>query len=240
MTAAKLRQVDAATLYSFAHQLYWEFRRLGEGSYRVRIDKTEEQKLSAALRGFPLSAAQELALKKEERRLKTEVRAGRLQEEDSPGRSGRKTLLRNLREGQNAAQRGWLGSVATQQATKQLKIPGEPEVLEALLREDLPRKVQIICTDSHNWPLPVGGILPLYLSQHAREFVAAKRDRRFPTSSRPSSRLKQIWFLSRALAGAVFGVKTRTAINLVGSKRPDQSFEESRSAKPLRKNRRKK
>ena len=86
-----------------------------------------------------------------------------------------------------------------------------------------------------NWPIAAGSVLPMYLSQHAAEFIAAKHDKRFPLSDRPTSQLKQLWFLSRALAAALYGVKLRTAINLVGSKRPEEVFEESRAAKPLRK-----
>lgn len=78
-------------------------------------------------------------------------------------------------------------------------------------------------------------VLPLYLSEHAVEFVAALNDPRYPLASvRPTTRLKQLWFLSRALAGAIFGVKTRTAINLVGSRRPEQTFEDARAAEPTR------
>jgi len=77
--------------------------------------------------------------------------------------------------------------------------------------------------------------------QYAEQYVAALNDPRFPTcdtSKRSSTRLKQLWFLSRALAGAVFGVKPRTAINLVGSMRPEQVFQEARAGKPARKTRR--
>jgi hypothetical protein len=98
-------------------------------------------------------------------------------------------------------------------------------------------RVEIL--DLPAWPISMGSVLPMYLTKHAVEFIAAKKDRRFPRSGRPSSRLKQLWFLSRALAGAIFGMKTRTAINIVGSKRPEQVFEESRAAKPLRRKRKK-
>lgn len=71
------------------------------------------------------------------------------------------------------------------------------------------------------------------LGQYACEFIAARKDTRFLRSTdRPTSRLKQLWFLSRALAGALYGVGTRTAMNLVGSMRPEQMFEESREGKP--------
>jgi hypothetical protein len=82
-----------------------------------------------------------------------------------------------------------------------------------------------------NWPMTVGSVLPLYLSKYAESFIAAKNDPHFPASKRPTSRLKQFWFLSRALAGAAFGIEPRTAINLVGSRLPDKVIEAGRLAK---------
>jgi hypothetical protein len=73
------------------------------------------------------------------------------------------------------------------------------------------------------------------LSSHADQFIEAKNNRRFPGSDRPSNRDKQIWFLSRALAGAVHGIAARTAINLVGSKTPKAAFADSNSARATRK-----
>lgn len=144
---------------------------------------------------------------------------------------------------------------AAEMATKELNIPGESEIIRELLEARTPRQIRNICADSQsqitivtspsetkminvpNWPRPVGSVLPTQLSRFASQFIAAKNDPRFPKSAiRPSSRLKQLWFLSRALAGALYGIKTRTAINLVGSKRPEVVFNESRSAKRLRKN----
>ena len=145
------------------------------------------------------------------------------------------------------------------EATKQLRVPGEPEVIKELLEAETPDQVREICKDAFarvnceiapgtfreltlpNWPISVGSVLPRYLSEYASEFLAAKSDPRFPKSAmRPSSQLKQLWFLSRALAGALYGLTTRTAINLVGSKRPEEVFEESRAAKSLRKTARRK
>jgi hypothetical protein len=42
------------------------------------------------------------------------------------------------------------------------------------------------------------------------------------------------------LAGALYGVSTRTAINLVGSLRPEETAERSRFGKPERKRMRRK
>jgi len=179
-----------------------------------------------------------------------EIRAGRLKEAD------KETRLRDLEASQLFVTRDWLHGQAAEKARKQLRVPGEPDVLKALLQARRPDRVRAICEDAFvprtvqiepgitkqitmpNWPIPAGSLLPSNLSQYAPAFIAAKKDRRFPKSTqRPSSRLKQLWFLSRALAGALFGVTTRTAINLVGSKRPEQVFQESRAAKPSRKQR---
>jgi hypothetical protein len=90
------------------------------------------------------------------------------------------------------------------------------------------------------WPIPAGSTLPTYLSEYAEQYIAALHDRRFPrcdTATRPTNRLKQFWFLSHALAGALYGVTTRTAMNLVGSLRPEEIFQVSRDAKPKRRRR---
>jgi hypothetical protein len=143
----------------------------------------------------------------------------------------------------------------TEEATRQLRIPGEPDVFDALLSAQTTEQVKEICRDAltevtreihgverkltvPNWPISSGSVLPMYLSQYAAEFLAAKTHPKYPRSAtRPTTRLKQIWFLSRVLAGALYGVRARTAVNLVGSKRPEQVFNESRSSKSTRKHR---
>jgi hypothetical protein len=148
------------------------------------------------------------------------------------------------------------GLILAQEASrKRLPVPAQPDVLRALMGAKTPAQVRDICkgafvrrkvevvdpitskpagyrdVEIRNWPIASGSMFPRHLSQYAEQFIVAKQDSRFPHSSRPTNLLKQLWFLSRALAGAVFGIQTRTAINLVGSKRPEQIFEESRAAK---------
>ncbi len=134
-----------------------------------------------------------------------------------------------------------------------VKVSAERDVVERLLKATRPAQIVDICKDAfttrefedeygtvrkirvpHNWPISGESKLPSSLSKHAAEFIAAKNDPRFPKSSRPTNLLKQLWFLSRALAGAVQGIKTRTAINLIGAMRPEESFELSRGAKRKR------
>ena len=138
-------------------------------------------------------------------------------------------------------------------ADKEIEIPGRPDVLKALLNASTARQVRNICHDAYvqkvveiqpgvfeniktpNWPINAISPLPSCLEHYAEQFVRAKRDPKYPRSNRPSTLLKQLWFLSRALAGAVFRESPRTSINLVGSMRPEELFEESGAAKPKRK-----
>ena len=249
MTAGRPRRVDPQTLYVFAHQFYWDFRRLAEGSYRHRLNQGKYNRLLAEAERTQLSDEQKSSVK---RHVEEEIRAGRLKQEEKQRR------LRDEEDGLLRATQEWHRFEAADEAKEVVKIPGEPGVLRALLRAKAPKQVRRICKDAFvtregedepgrtgsivvpNWPLSGGSVLPYHLSRHAEEFVAALRDRRFPRSDRPSNQLKQLWFRSRALAGAIFGIKARTAINLVGSRRPEQMFEESRAGKPVRRKRRKK
>jgi hypothetical protein len=246
MTAGRPTEADPGTLYSFAHQFYWDFRRVAEGSTRRRLDRPFYEKLVDRIK------KKELRLTAEERAHhealgKEEIHSRRLKESETAN------WLCNAEESQLFVNRDWFCELAARKATKQLKVPGEPDVIAELLVAETSEDIKRICEEAFttrnievqpnifrevkvpNWPISVGSVLPSYLSQFASEFIAARQDTRFPKSTtRPSSRLKQLWFLSRALAGALYGVSTRTAINLVGSMRPEEIFEESRDGKPER------
>jgi len=246
MTAGRPRKADPGTLYAFAHMFYWELRQLAEGAIRQRFNAPEYETRAAEIgkMELELTPTQETHI---EALAEAEIRCGRLEVQEKA------QWLRNAKASQLTATRDWLCRLEADKATKQLRVPGEPEIITELLKAETPSQVREICNDAFsvvnrevapgvirelaipNWPIPVGSTLPSYLSQYATEFIAAKKDSRFPMSTdRPTSRLKQLWFLSRALAGASYGVKTRTAINLVGSKRPEESFEDSNAAKPVR------
>jgi hypothetical protein len=252
MPAGRPRQVDPGTLYAVAHQLYWDFRRLAEGRPRQFLDRRKREELNRRVEKAKLqpSRARKARL---EQMAEEEIRNGRLNpiEKDQ--------WLRDTEEGERLARRVSLHQSLAERFTKRLKFRAELDVLEALLDpKTSPEQVREICKDAFMtrtfeiepgvtkavevpaWPISVGSTLPTYLSQHAEQYVAALQDRRFPrcdVSRRPSNQLKQFWFLSRALAGAICGIKTRTAINLVGSMRPEQVFRESRDGKPARKQR---
>jgi hypothetical protein len=246
MAAGRPKRVNPSALYMVAHDLYRDFRLLAEGKKRFWFDEREYERLKAEPITEPARfSPQERALL--EARVEEEVRTGHFKAVDKAKR---------LRDLECEESRGIRDYFAKEEAVKEKRFPGEPEVLKVLLDPDTtPEQIRELCKDAfmtrmvtvgtemHEaevpaWPIVHGSVLPGYLSQHAEEFVAAKRDPRFPgcdVSRRPTNQLKQLWFLSRALAGAVFGVKTRTAINLVGSTRPELLFEYSRAAKPKRK-----
>jgi hypothetical protein len=58
---------------------------------------------------------------------------------------------------------------------------------------------------------------------YAEQFIAAKNHRKFPNGrTRKSTLLEKLWFLSRALAGAIYTREVGTVLNLIPSTRPDQ------------------
>ena len=254
MGAGRPSKADPGSLYVFAHQFYWHFRLLAEGKVRWRFDEKKYRQLSEGLEDIPLVDDEDR--KRHQQIVDEEIRTGRLDA------SQREERLLYIADSELQVRRESYRREATQAAQIGIKVPGEPDFIKLLLDPNMiPEQVREICKDAlmirtlevgpgvmkdvevPAWPIPVGSPLPTYLSQYAEQYVEALRDPRFPRcdiSVRPSNRLKQFWFLSRALAGAVFGVATRTAINLVGSLRPEEIFEESRDAKRARKRLRRK
>jgi hypothetical protein len=249
MGAGRPSKADPGSLYVFAHQFYWHFRLLADGKARWRFDEEKFQQLTEGLEDIALVDDEDR--KRHQQIVDEEIRTGRLEA------SRREERLVDIADSELLVRRESYRREATQEARIKIKVPGEPDVIKLLLDPNtIPEQVREICKEAlmirtlevapgvmkdvevPAWPIPVGSPLPTYLSQYAEQYVEALRDPRFPRcdiSIRPSNRLKQFWFLSRALAGAVFGVTTRTAINLVGSLRPEEIFEESRDAKPARK-----
>jgi hypothetical protein len=256
MGAGRPTKVDSGTLYTFAHQFYWDFRRIAEGMARWRINTQKQKQLEAELDQKSDAQLREEGRRDRERMVEDEICAGVLKEDQSESR------LREIEEAEIPVTREWLRRGIADEAREEHRFRGEPDVINALLDpRTTPERVRDICKEAFMsrsfevepgvmkevevpaWPIPPGSPFPGYLSQYAEQYVEALRDRRFPrcdVSARPSTRLKQFWFLSRALAGALFGVSTRTAINLVGSLRPEEIYEKSRDAKPERKRTRRK
>jgi hypothetical protein len=256
MAAGRPQKADPGSLYAFAHQFYWDFRRIAAGMPRWRINTQKQKQLEEELNQVSDAELREEGRRGRERRVEDEIRAGVLKEHQ------RESRLREIEDAEIPVTRESLRRGIADEAREEHRFRGEPEVIEALLDpKATPQRVRDICKEAFMsrrvevepgvmkevevpaWPIPPGSPFPGYLSQYAEQYVEALRDRRFPgcdVSARPSTRLKQFWFLSRALAGALFGVTTRTAINLVGSLRPEELFEESRDAKPERKRTRRK
>jgi hypothetical protein len=240
-------------MHAVAHMFYWELRAIDEGKRRWRFDSKKYEELTNDVDALPL-------VDDEDR-----LRYGRIVDEEIQtgllelGR--REERLRDIENAELSARRDWYEREALGEAQVEIKVRGERDVVDRLLDPSItPEQVRVLCRDAFMprkfkvgaethmvmapaWPIPVGSTLPGYLSQYAEQHVEALNDPRFPrcdVTDRPSTRLKQLWFVSRALAGALWGVKTRTAINLVGSLRPEEAFEESRNAKPERKRMRRK
>jgi hypothetical protein len=245
------KKADPGSLYAFAHQFYWDFRRLSAGRSRQLFDKKRYAKWEARLPKARIEITKR-GMSRIENLVDNEILAAQLSSEE------RENRIIYIADAERSARRDQLYRVIAQRMTKRKKVPGEPEVVRILLDPNTtPNQIRELCRQAvmtisrklgsetpeievSVWPIPAGSTLPTYLSQYAEQYVAALRDRRFPRCDvwmRPSNRRKQMWFASRALAGALFGVKTRTAINLVGSLRPEEIFEESRNAKSRRRRR---
>lgn len=217
---------------------------MAEGLRRIHFDKKLYERLKGDVEAMKLTKEQ---LSLTEREVFQGIQKGWL------AASEKEQRLNEIREELLFAIKFAHQNQAAQRARFEIPVPAETEVIEELLRADTPEKIKEICSDAFttrrievepgieidnpvsNWPISSESVLPRYLAQHAKEFIDAKNDRRFPGSSRPTNRLKQLWFLARALAGAVLGVRTRTAINLVGSMRPEEMFHRTREGKSKRK-----
>jgi hypothetical protein len=245
MTAGRPRRVDPRKLYFLAQELYGDFTRLAEGKTRLWFDHREYARLKAEPIGEPISFSPS-----EEARLQETVEQEILMGRTKVWQKADRTLA--LRRSESVWVRNYL---AQDDAMRRIKVPGQLDVLQVLMSPNTtPDQIRETCEEAlmsrrvtigletqevtiPAWPIALGSVLPRYLSDYAEQFTAAKGHPRFPhcnISSRPTNQSKQFWFLARALAGAVFGVKTRTAINLVGATRPEQVFDYSRDAKSKR------
>jgi hypothetical protein len=246
------KPVSSEELYSVAEEFYRDFKALLEGRKETIFDRDIYEQLTQSLRtGSNLNEAEQREFNHREQ----EIRSARLAEAEKEKRLDR--LQRKF-------QGRWIDREfgnAFDQARRTARTPGQPIVARSLLRATSPEQVRQICkkavateripiedpeqgapaivgfveAETLMWPIPYNSRLFTSLYRHPEEFIHAKNDPRFPRSDRPSNQLKQIWFLSRALAGALHGLAPRTAIELVGSKRPEQIIRDSRAGKATRK-----
>jgi len=241
MPAGRPSLVDRRKLLSLAHYFYWELKSLIEPPVRIVLDRKNEERLKLEVEKTASLSTEELA--ELEGDVDSQIQRGWLLQER------RQDRIRELKEeiefhrqfsGRNAARR---------LSERETKIPGEPEVLHKLLSAATPEEIAEICSDAFvlmneksfagepvqvsrpNWPISDGSLLPGSLARHATQFLEAKKDKRFPKSERPTTRKKQLWFLSVALAGAVCGVSIRTAINHIGAFMPERNQDSAQLTK---------
>lgn len=88
---------------------------------------------------------------------------------------------------------------------------------ERLLKATSPEEVKAVCDESPYWLNPKRGAILFYrvLSENAKNFLAAKQNRRYPRSDRPTTRGRRIRFLARSMAGISMGIGVRTAQDLL-------------------------
>src|ERR1700674_1829446 len=156
MPAGRKKNVAAETLYAFAHQLYWDFRRLTEGKSRSGFDHKKYRQLLGELDSANLQLNSEQKARYEEV-VEKEIRSGLLSEAE------RGVHLRDLEAGGLSVTRAWAKNIAAEESTTTLKVPGEPDVFKELLDAKTPEAVCKICRDAPNWPISPGSVLPMYL-----------------------------------------------------------------------------
>src|SRR6266436_2167710 len=189
MGAGRPQKADPGTLYAFAHQFYWDFRRLLEGGVRWRVDKKAAEQLTSELeRDVQLNEEQKA---RAEQVAEEEVRSGLIKEAEKEARR------RDIEDSQLTVTRDWLQRLAIEKSTRELRIPGEPEVIESLLDPNTtPEQIRVLCkgafmkrtvrlgsetreVDFPAWPIPPGSAFPTYLSEFAEDYVLALHDPRF-------------------------------------------------------------
>ena len=93
-----------------------------------------------------------------------------------------------------------------------------------LLQATTLEEVRAVCNASEFWlnPKRGGTLFHHALSHRAEEFLAAKRDPRWPKTNRPTSQGRRIRFLARSMAGISMGISIRTAQDLLAKKEKEK------------------
>ena len=93
-----------------------------------------------------------------------------------------------------------------------------------LLDATTPEEVRAVCDESEFWLNPKRGAILFHdaLFHHAEDFLAAKRDSRWPKTNRPTSQGRRIRFLARSMAGISMGISIRTAQDLLAKKEKEK------------------
>ena len=122
------RRVDPGTLYAFAHQFYWDFRRIAEGTRRWRLDRERYEQFTKGLEDMQFTDNEDRL--RHQQIVDDEIRTGRLQP------SQREERLSDIEDSENWARRESYRQEAADEALKEIKVPGEPDVIRALLDPD--------------------------------------------------------------------------------------------------------
>jgi hypothetical protein len=103
-------------------------------------------------------------------------------------------------------------------------LPAEPDTVIALLEARTEKEIRAIRRNSA-WMAKQPASYLTFLPKIAKQFLHAKDDPHYPSSERLSSIDKKFWFLARALAGAIYGLSPRRAINIIGPGQPGEIFD---------------
>src|SRR6266851_9050033 len=127
MPAGRPQIADPGTIYSFAHQFYWDFRRIAEGRTRVRFDKKKFARREERIKrlNFLITEDQKAHI------------AGLADEQIRNGSlslSDRATWVRNAEESELASKREWMLQRSANACRIDVRVPGEPDVITDLLR----------------------------------------------------------------------------------------------------------
>lgn len=206
-----------------------------DGAERIAVDPEKQRQLERELK----SQLNQSDIDGIEAAIDRQIQVGWLPE------SERETRIREQKENYDFELRFSASNAARRRSEFTIRIPGVPRLIDAMLNATAVNQFKKICADGFGtgkagdsneptWQVSTGSSLPRALQQHAAQVIEAKASSKSPKSSRKTSRLKQIWFLSRALAGAEQGISTRTAVNLLGSVRPDELQDPTRLTKRSR------
>ncbi len=232
MTAGRPRTADPTLLYRVASHLYWELKMANDGAERIAVNHEKQRQLERELK----SQLNQSDIEEIKAAIDRQIQVGWLPE------SERETRIRIQKEDLDFELQFSASNAARRRSEITIRVPGVPQLIDAMFRATAANQFKKICADGFGtgkagdrseptWQVSTGSLLPSALQRHASQFIKAKASSKSPKSSRETSRLKQIWFLSRALAAAEQGISTRTAINLLGSVRPDEVQDPTRLTK---------
>src|SRR5258708_2230715 len=98
-----------------------------------------------------------------------------------------------------------------------LDLQDEHSLWLRLLEATTTEEVRAVCDESEFWLNPKRGAILFHdaLFHNPEDFLAAKRDSRWPKTNRPTSQGRRIRFLARSMAGISVGISIRTAQDLL-------------------------